>query len=128
MRVYHRTHHADAIEREGFRDGYKLFVAPDLPAGILEVHGIFVSADWPLDENEGADGDIVLELDIPKALFVEYEHVEDGKPYREAMVPAADLNRYRATLRRLSDDEVDDLRMRRWDSFGPLLGQPPDAA
>ena len=27
--------------------------------------GVFVSAAWPLDENEGADGNDALELEIP---------------------------------------------------------------
>ena len=111
MLVYHRTHHADTIERDGFRDGY--YVMP----GIGELRGVFVSAPWPLNENEGADGDIVLELDMPEPLFLEYEHVEEGKTYREAMIPAAALNKHRGTLRRLSDDEVDTLTLSRFDSF-----------
>jgi hypothetical protein len=31
----------------------------------------------------------LLELTIPEELFSEYEWVEDGKTYREAMIPAA---------------------------------------
>lgn len=114
MLVYHRTHHADAIEREGFRDGYKMFVTDDSDA--LEVRGIFVSANWPLDENEGADGDVVLELDIPDELFAKYEHVAEGLTYltyRKAMIPAAELNRF--PVRRLTDEEVDELTVRRID-------------
>jgi hypothetical protein len=111
MLVYHRTCHADTIEREGFRDGS--YVMP----GLGELRGVFVSAPWPLDENEGADGDVVIEIDVPEALFAEYEHVEDGKTYREAMIPAADLNEFRAALRRLNDEEVDSLVLARWESF-----------
>ncbi|MBA2385257.1 MAG: hypothetical protein H0V68_11430 [Actinobacteria bacterium] len=117
MLVYHRTHRADAILREGFRDGY--YQMPMI--GLLR--GVFVSALWPLDENEGADGDVVLSLDVPEPLFIEYEHVEEGKTYREAMIPAADLNRHVPTLRRLSEPEVDVLVLERWESFGPGLGQ-----
>ena len=116
MKAYHRTHHAQEILSAGFRDGY--YVMP----GIVERRGVFVSADWPLDENEGADGDAVLELDIPAALFSEYEHVTEDGTYREAMIPAAELNRYRDTLRVLSDDEVDALTVARFDSFGHVSG------
>ena len=82
MIVYHRTHHSDAILRDGFRDGYYV-----MPAPVGELHGVLVSAEWPLDENEGADGDAVLALEVPADLFADYEHVEEGKTYREAMIP-----------------------------------------
>jgi hypothetical protein len=93
MLVYHRTYHAAGILREGFRDG--AYVMP----GLGELRG--VSTDWPLDENEGADGDTVLALDIPEAVFVESEHVKEDEPYREAMIPADTLNNHRSTLRAL---------------------------
>ena len=109
MLIYHRTRHADAILSDGFRDGY--YAMP----GIGELRGVFVSADWPLDENEGADGDAVLELDVPAALFREYEHVTEGGTYREAMIPAAELNGHRETLRALTDDEVDALTLARFE-------------
>jgi hypothetical protein len=35
---------------------------------------------------------VLLVLDIPEEIFVEYEWVEEGKLYREALVPAAILN------------------------------------
>jgi hypothetical protein len=62
----------------------------------------------------------VLELDIPEELFVEYEWVEDDKTYREAMIPAADLNECR--VRRLSYEEVDQLATARWDVRRKRLG------
>jgi hypothetical protein len=111
MLVFHRTHHADAILREGFRD--ESYVLP----GSGELRGVFVSADWPLDENEGTDGDAVLELEIPDGLFTEYEWVEEGKTYREAMIPARDLNACRSTLRELAADEIDALTDSRWRAF-----------
>ena len=118
MIVYHRTHHSASILRDGFRDGYRLRLTED--GEPLDLHGIFVSAQWPLDENEGADGDVVLELDIPETLFAEHEWLEEGKTYREAMIPAADLNRYPARV--LSADEEDELTMKRWNSFRPRAG------
>jgi hypothetical protein len=109
MLVYHRTHQAGTILSEGFRDGFYLM------PGMGELRGIFVSADWPLDENEGADGDAVVELDIPENLFARFEHVEEGKSYREAMIPAAELNRY--PVRVLNEAEEDAPTTRRWRSF-----------
>ena len=46
----------------------------------------------------------------PRDLFVEYEWVGDGKPYREAMIPAAVPNRY--PVRVLDDDDVAKLQTR----------------
>jgi hypothetical protein len=109
MLVYHRTHHTAAILRDGFKDGY--YALPH----IGELHGVFVSADWPLDENEGADGDAVIEIDVPDALFVEYEWVTEDSTYRESMIPAADLNDL--PRRVLTDDEIAELTQRRFDSF-----------
>lgn len=109
MHVYHRTYHSAKILRDGFRDGY--YMMP----GIGELRGVFVSAPWPLDVNEGADGDVTLELNIPEALFAKYEHVEEEKPYREAMIPAAEVNRY--PVRVLDEDEHDALVLARFDSF-----------
>lgn len=125
IRVFHRTHHADAILREGFRDGR--YVVP----GIGPMQGIFVSADWPLDVNEGADGDVVLALEIPAELFERYEWVEVDKGYREALIPARDLNGF--PLVRLTDDEIDELSIAKWsgwnEGFGHELGtaEAPDA-
>jgi hypothetical protein len=46
-------------------------------------------SDVPLDENEGADDDTLLLLKIPKSIIAEYEWIEEGKPYREFLVPAS---------------------------------------
>jgi hypothetical protein len=46
----------------------------------------------PLGISEGAVGDTILTLDVPDALFEECEWVEDGKPYREALIPADEIN------------------------------------
>lgn len=60
-----------------------------------EHRGVWVS-DKPLDENEGAVGDILLAvmLALPSlAVLDPYEWVEAGKGYREWLVPAELLNR-----------------------------------
>ena len=58
-----------------------------------EWEGVWVS-DRPLDECEGANGDALLRISVPNDAidFDLYEWVEDGKPYREWLIPAAILN------------------------------------
>ena len=87
MKAYHRTYYSEEILRDGFLDatGTYLTVSPE------EFTGVWVS-DRPLDIYEGADGNVLLVLDIPEEIFAKYEWVEDGKPYREALVPAEILN------------------------------------
>jgi hypothetical protein len=48
----------------------------------------------PLDENESAFGDILLEVtvEITESEIGQYEWIEQGKPYREFLVPAAEIN------------------------------------
>ncbi len=56
-----------------------------------------MSADAPLDNNRGVDGDVVFCLEIPDRLFEEYEWVKEDlecRIYRESFIPAAELNRY----------------------------------
>jgi hypothetical protein len=87
MRIFHRTTHDAAadIRIMGFYDSTNTYMASH------EHTGVWVS-DQPLDINEGADGDTLLTLKIPVDLFVRYEWVEEGKGYREALVPADELN------------------------------------
>ena len=85
VKAYHRTFHAAEILREGFRDTTGTYLTD------REFTGVWVS-DRPLDRNGGANGDALLVLDIPEEIFREYEWVEEGKLYREALVPAVILN------------------------------------
>jgi hypothetical protein len=55
--------------------------------------GVWVS-DVPFDENDGASGDTLLTIDIPDALFQEYEWVEEGKSRRESLIAARLLNEF----------------------------------
>jgi hypothetical protein len=93
MRVYHRTDRGEAILRDGFRDGEGSYGTRTL------YRGVWVSSGSPLDENEGAAGDGVVLLEIPDELFRAFEWIEEGKPYREALVPASELNRHLGTAR-----------------------------
>ena len=79
MLVYHRTAYGKTIQCDGFLDGEGTYLTSEV------WRGVWVSADSPLGENEGAHGDDVLALEIPDALFVKYEWVEDLKGYREVL-------------------------------------------
>ena len=79
---------AKAIVAGGFRDatGSYMFLETELT-------GVFLS-DVPLDCNEGARGDALLEVhvDVPLDAMAEWEIVEEGEGagcYREWCVPAA---------------------------------------
>ena len=72
----------------------------------MVLSGVFLS-DVPLDINEGATGEDLIEVTLPEKVDLSgYELVEDGKPYREWCVPAELLNA-RALLRLLTEDEAD---------------------
>jgi hypothetical protein len=78
VRYFHTTHAADAILRDGFRDNTSNYLM-----SALTLTGVFI-ADRPLDANEGAKGDQLLEIELPGDLDLhEYELVEDQKPHRE---------------------------------------------
>lgn len=99
VKVYHRTRHADAIMADGFQDATGTYLTTSRHTGV------WVSADGPLDENEGAHGEGIIEADVSADVFEEYEWVEDGKPYREALIPAAILNQH--PRRAVPEGEVD---------------------
>lgn len=90
-RYYHRTDEADAILRDGFRDGVGTYLTE------RTFSGVWIS-DRPLDGNEGAYGAAVLGIDIDADL-AHYEWVEEGKGYREWLVPAELLNTHATTVR-----------------------------
>lgn len=100
MKFFHTTwaHAADSIEAAGFRDGEGTYGTSNVYAGVWV-------ADKVLGINEhGGDVDTILVLEIPEAELVEFEWVEDGKPYREFLVPAELLNRH-GIERRLSFED-----------------------
>lgn len=103
MKVYHVTDSADAIARGGFRDGEGSYGFVN-----FRLTGVFVS-DEPLSVNEGAIGEQVLEVTLAddETALIDYEILEDAKPYREWCVPAELLNRGRVRL--LDQEEVDAL-------------------
>jgi hypothetical protein len=88
MLLYHRTYNADTILAEGFKDGTGYYVTDRLRSGVW-------LSDRPLDVNEGAHGDVLLAVEIPVDDVLFYEWVEEGKPYREFLVPADLVDRHR---------------------------------
>ena len=99
MRLYHTTTRSAAAEilAGGFRDGEGTYGFIG-----LWLRGVWF-ADSPVDGNEGAkgwpsEGDPVLAVDIPEELLTDLEVIEDGKWYREWLVPADLANRHRPYL------------------------------
>jgi len=93
MILYHRTYCEPArriILEEGFRDGTGTYLT-HLTQQTWS--GVWLS-DEPLDENEGARGDTLLEVhtDLSESELSTYEWAEEGKGYREFLVPASIVN------------------------------------
>jgi hypothetical protein len=87
LTVFHRTTKdaAAKILRDGFRDTTSRYLTD------REWSGVWVS-DRPLDNSEGASGEALLQIDIAEELLTAFEWVEEGKRFREWLVPAAVLN------------------------------------
>lgn len=88
MRLFHRTraHNAKSILREGFRDAEGNY-------GVANTYrGVWLS-DTPLEANEGAWGDTLLVVELDESDVAPFEWVEEGKAFREFLVPAAIINR-----------------------------------
>jgi hypothetical protein len=89
MILWHRTRTAAArqILRAGFRDERGRYLTD------REFEGVWL-ADCPLDENEGAYGDALLRivLNCTEDEIRDWEWIEEGKGYREWLIPAAFIN------------------------------------
>ncbi len=90
MILYHRTtaRRAAAILRKGFRDGKGRYLTNRLWTGVW-------LSNVPLDAIEGADGVTLLSINLAipaRELREKYEWIEEGKPYREFLIPAAIVN------------------------------------
>lgn len=99
--LYHRT--AEDIARRiiahGFRDGEGYYMTQRLHTGV------WVS-DQPLDEDEGASGNALIRIELAKEEpeIESFGWIEDGKPYREWLIPASLLNDFG----KLEIQEIDD--------------------
>ena len=115
MTVYHRTAAAAAakIEAEGFRDSTGAYLTRG------EFTGAWVS-DYPIDISESFGAiEATLAIEVPLAAIEKWEWVEEGRGFREWLVPADVLNRY--PLRRLTDVKVEALGEEQWRSNHPDL-------
>jgi hypothetical protein len=87
--LYHRTsrERAEQIIKDGFRDGIGYYLTAELHKGVW-------FSDRPLDSNEGADGDALLVIDVEMTddELWDFEWIEEGKPYREWLIPAEVIN------------------------------------
>jgi hypothetical protein len=110
MRVFHRTDHAEAIRRDGFRDATGFYMTTEPHTGVW-------LSDRPLDINEGADGAALLAVEIGDDVFAAYEWVQDGG-YREALVPAEVVNRYPVEL--VFADPIEEAEWGDQHAFGEL--------
>lgn len=103
LRLYHRTHSdaAESILAGGFKDGNGSYLTD------RERSGVWFS-DRPLDAHEGADGDTLLEVSLNTSdeSIAYWEWVEEGKPYREWLMPAALVNSLVLEIRIVDDESA----------------------
>jgi hypothetical protein len=89
MILYHRTTRqaAEQIQQQGFRDSTGSYLTSTQHSGVW-------LSNVPLDANDGAIGThlFVLQSTLSDWELSEYEWVEDGKRYREFLVPAEVVN------------------------------------
>jgi hypothetical protein len=99
VKTYHLTspESGDAIEADGFRDSTGSFMTRS------EHMGVWVS-DRLLMLLCPFEDPACFEVEVPDDILARYEWIEEGKGYREFLVPAAVLNAHQP--RRLSDEEL----------------------
>ena len=106
MKLYRRVapDEADRTLRLGFEDHRGSYLTN------CEWLGVFVS-DRPLDSNDFGDtsATVLLEIDLalPESAIADYEWIEEGKSYREWLIPAPLLNA-NAKIRVVSDEKIDE--------------------
>jgi hypothetical protein len=93
--LYHRTTKdiARRITADGFRDSEGYYGTENLH------HGVWLS-DRALDADEGAVGNAVLRVELTKdePEIAQFEWIEDGKQYREWLIPASLINECGTTV------------------------------
>jgi len=85
-RYFHRTNAAQAIERDGFKDGDDVLIR-----GQRFWPGVWIS-DVPLDENEGAHGEYVFGIDLHEPPE-QYEVTESRRLRHQEALPGVDRSR-----------------------------------
>jgi len=112
MITYHNCEDPEQLLSDGFSGGIE-----DVLIGGILLTGVRV-ADTPLDGNEGARGHEVLRVEFPDEIDLDnFEIVGEGggMGYREWYIPAGLIDTH-ARVRWLSEDEVAEIRARRWES------------
>jgi hypothetical protein len=84
--LFHRTSadNAVSIRKDGFRDGEAQYLTDRPFAGV-----------WFTDDPETIPNDgrgVLLSAELEESAIAEYEWTEEGKPYREWLIPAAVVN------------------------------------
>ena len=88
MKCYHRTsaENAKRILVEGFRDSTDSYMTD------REFTGVWFSAGATLSIQEVLLAMLFLSSTSQRRVSAEFEWVEEGKAYREALIPAARIN------------------------------------
>jgi hypothetical protein len=93
--LYHRTTEDTArrIAVDGFRDSQGYWGTENLHSGVWP-------SDRPLDANEDAVGTALLRIELNKKEheIAHFEWIEDGKPYREWLIPSCLINELGETV------------------------------
>ena len=101
MILFHRTTRKNVsnILRSGFVDGIGTYRTN------TEHSGVWLS-DMPLDANEGVFGDslLVVVLGLTEEQLADFEWIEDGKGYREWLIPAALVNTNAEAINKCAQD------------------------
>ena len=86
---------------KGFKDATDRYMTDHLWTGVW-------LSDRPLGIQEGAHGDAVLEVttNLSESDLADYEWIEEGKPYREWLIPAALINA-RMRVRLVGEEEIE---------------------
>ena len=89
MRFFHiaSNKNAEAILKEGFRDGTGYYLTDRLWTGVW-------ISDKPFEDAHLSDTNTLLGIEIPEEDISDLEWPEEGKPYREWLVLAEILNSY----------------------------------
>lgn len=89
MKVYHTTNAYEKILSDGFKNGRGRYMTDKVFEGVW-----FADSPMGLGDFGLRSDDYVLYLEIPDEVFEKYEWIEEGKPYREALIPAKIVNKF----------------------------------
>jgi hypothetical protein len=104
MDLYHQTSRAaaESIIASGFRNGTGYYLTA------RKHSGVWLTDD--LDPFQGTMGDTTLRvsLDVDDTALTRFEWIEEGKGYREWLIPAKWLKRHSTEIHLMTDEELDE--------------------